>query len=271
MGSGQPFAIYIGHDSREAQCSYVAAHSILRRTSAPLEIHYIKHREQRESGLFRRPWRIDSETGEFVDAIDNKTFSTEFSHTRFLVPALMQYKGWALFMDADMIFMSDIKKLIALCDERFAAMCVKHVYPPRKDETKMDGRAQRYYSRKNWSSFMLINCGHPANKALTPAEVNFMTGRDLHALAWLDDTLIGALPYSYNFISGVSPNLPPECKGMPDVMHYTDGGPWFEECQSVPYAEWWTEEYEDWQANGQGNKYSYVPTVAHELAEVRKK
>lgn len=175
----------------------------------------------------------------------------------------MNYKGWALFMDADMIFLSDINKLLALCDDRMAVMCVKHNYPPRKDEVKMDGRAQRYYQRKNWSSFVLWNCAHPANREITPEKVNFLPGKDLHVFSWLSDEQIGTLPYSYNHISGISPPLP--IGARPDVVHYSDGGPWFDECQNVPYAEWWVEEYEHWQRNGEGNKYSEVPTTRYEV------
>lgn len=198
-----------------------------------------------------------------MDLIDSKKFSTEFSHTRFLVPSLMDYNGWALFIDADMLFLCDVEKLFALCDDRFAAMVVKHNHFP-VDGFKMDGREQLRYHRKNWSSFVLWNCGHEANKELTKERVNFMTGRDLHAFSWLEDSLIGALPYSYNYISGVSPKLPPERGGRPDVVHYTDGGPWFENCKDVPYAEWWVEEYEDLQKNGDYEIISDVPATAYE-------
>ena len=34
----------------------------------------------------------------------DKLASTEFTFTRFLVPHLMNYKGWALFIDCDIIF-----------------------------------------------------------------------------------------------------------------------------------------------------------------------
>lgn len=179
--------------------------------------------------------------------IDGRPFTTEFSHTRFLVPALNGYKGWALFMDSDMIFLSDIKKLFALCDEKFAVMCVKHTHIPKDGSVKMDNREQLRYHRKNWSSFVMWNCGHPANASLTEERVNFMKGSDLHAFTWLPDNLIGSLPYSYNFISGVSPRV---SGGMPDVIHFTEGGPWFDECQDVPYAGTWMTEFEDWQCNG---------------------
>jgi len=261
--------VYIGWDSREVACSHVLANSITKRTSSPLTIQYLNHRELRKSGHFNRMWTIDK-NGEFIDVIDGKTFSTEFSHSRFLIPHLMNYEGWALFTDCDMVFLSDIKKLFALADDKYAVMCVKHHHKP-ENETKMDGRHQAIYYRKNWSSFVLWNCGHPANKILTAARVNSMRGSDLHAFVWLNDQQIGSLPTSYNFISGVSPKLPPERGGMPDVIHYTEGGPWFDNCQDVPYAGIWIREFEDWQSSGAGNKYTSLPSTAFEPEEVVRK
>lgn len=59
----------------------------------------------------------------------------------------------ALFCDLDFMFRDDIKKLFALADDRYAVMCVQHDYQP-PEETKMDGRTQTKYARKNWSSLM---------------------------------------------------------------------------------------------------------------------
>ena len=50
-------------------------------------------------------------------------------------------------------------------------MCAQHDYQP-KESTKMDGQRQTVYPRKNWSSMMLVNCSHPANKELTKELVN---------------------------------------------------------------------------------------------------
>lgn len=166
-----------------------------------------------------------------------------------------------------MIFLSDIKKLFALADDRYAMMCVKHHYPQNeKSRKKMDNRTQAFYARKNWSSFVLWNCAHPANKELTAERVNTMRGADLHAFSWLEDGLIGTLPYTYNYIMGISPKLPPENGVWPDVIHYTEGGPWFDECQDVPFAQTWIDEYEDWQNNGiETNRVCEVKTTRHEL------
>lgn len=275
MADHQPLHIFIGWDGREAVASYVAAHSIRKRTKATLSIEYLKHRELRKAGNFARPWLVDGASGEFMDLIDSRKFSTEFSHTRFLVPTLMKYQGWALFMDADMLVLSDVDDLFALCDDKYAVMCVKHNHKPIESH-KMDGREQLQYYRKNWSSFVLWNCGHSANKELTKERVNFMPGRDLHAFSWLDDSLIGTLPYTYNYISSVSPPLPTNSAGFPagkpKVIHYTEGGPWFEECKEVPYGGLWLEEYEDWQSNGEhDSKIVQMATIAHEeMEEIRK-
>lgn len=266
---GDNINVFIGYDSREAVASDVCSHSITRRTQSDVRITYLKHRELRKMGKFARPWLVDGQTGGWTDLLDGRPFSTEFSHTRFLVPSLMRYKGWALFCDSDMIFLSDIKKLFALCDDKYAVMCVKHQHKPKSGEMKMDGRQQLGYFRKNWSSFVLFNCGHEANKCLTDEMVNFMKGADLHAFSWLRDDQIGNLPFSYNYISGVSPKMDPSRGGRPDVIHFTDGGPWFEECPDVPYGQMWIDEYESFQRDGHGLQISAVATTKYDDTEDR--
>lgn len=267
--------IFIGWDSREQVASYVAAYSIRKRTESNLSIHYIQHREQRKLGNFARPWLVDPDTGNFRDLVDGKPFSTEFSHTRFLVPHLMGYKGWALFLDADMLCLSDISKLFALCDDKYAVMCVKHLHQPDENVKKMDGRLQLQYHRKNWSSLVLWNCGHHSNHKLTPEVINFMPGRNLHAFTWLKDNEIGELPFTYNYISGISPKLPTNSSGFPagkpHVIHYTEGGPWFDNCKEVPYAGLWMQEYEEWQRDGGEQRISEIPTTSFELREILRK
>lgn len=260
-------SIYIGFDSREATASEVAAHSIRKRASKPININFLKHRDLRKRGLFFRKWEVDPKTGENIDVIDGKSFSTEFSHTRFLIPALMNYTGWALFMDADMLCLSDIAKLFALRDESKAVMCVKHNHVIKGSPKKMDDREQSGYPRKNWSSFVLWNCGHPANQVVTPNYVSSAKGPDLHRFSWLPDSYIGELPYTYNYISGVSSKLPIESGGRPHVIHYTEGGPWFENCKKAPYASHWLDEYEDYQASREDHIISDVPTIRYDRKE----
>lgn len=248
--------IYIGWDAREDVAYKVCKHSILRRTRIDANVMALKHTELREQGVFRRPWLTEATTGQRIDLIDGRPFSTEFSHTRFLVPYMNDYKGWSLFMDCDMIFQSNIRDLFAKADDKYAVMVVKHTHKPT-EKKKMDGQVQTQYYRKNWSSFILWNCAHPANKYLTPERVSFMLGSDLHAFDWLEEKDIGHLGFEYNWIEGVSPAI-----SEPAVIHYTLGGPWFESCQDVMYADKWMEEYEHMQ--GTDAIISEVPTMALE-------
>jgi hypothetical protein len=226
--------VYIGFDQREKTAYDVCKFSIQNTTFNKVNVIPLCHKQLRRQGWFTRPWVINAYNGNFTDLIDNRPFSTEFSHTRFLVPALMGYKGWALFMDCDMVFDDNIKHLFAHCDDKYAVMCVKHNHRPDNNE-KMDGVPQSVYRRKNWSSFMLINCAHPANRILTPEIVSTRPGSWLHGFDWLEDIQIGNLPLEYNWIQGISPST-----AKPKVIHYTEGGPWFDGYKDVVHADtWW--------------------------------
>lgn len=237
--------IYIGYDQREKIAYDVLKKSIEYGTHNKVSIIPLCHKQLRRQGWFSRPWATNAYDGNMTDLVDGKPFSTEFSHTRFLVPALMQYKGWALFMDCDMVFNSNIKELFALCDERYAVMCVQHNHKPL-DGQKMDGVPQTSYHRKNWSSFMLFNCGHPANRKLTPEIVSTKSGSWLHSLSWLEDVHIGVIPKSYNWIQNISP-----ATIIPKVIHYTDGGPWFDSYKDVVHADVWWKYYQRWLDSGE--------------------
>lgn len=237
--------VYIGFDQRE-KCAYdVCRKSIEHNTHNNVSIVPLCHKQLRRQGWFTRPWLTNAYNGNMTDLVDGKPFSTEFSHTRFLVPALMKYKGWALFMDCDMVWDANIKDLFALCDDKYAVMCVKHHHKPA-EAAKMDGVPQTQYYRKNWSSFMLWNCGHPTNQKLTPDVVSTRPGSWLHSFAWLEDMHIGALPTDYNWIQENSP-----ATVKPRVIHYTEGGPWFENYKDVKHADVWWRYYQRWLDSGE--------------------
>jgi lipopolysaccharide biosynthesis glycosyltransferase len=219
-----PFRIFVGWDPSEVIAYDVCRHSISARASVEVEIHPLKLSELRARGLYYR-------TGDPLA-------STEFTYSRFLVPHLAGYEGWALFCDCDFLWLADIKELIALIDDRYAAMCVHHDHRPR-ESTKMEGAVQTQYPRKNWSSMVLYNCGHPANRGLTPEIINQESGAYLHRFQWLTDDLIGAVPETWNWLEGWCDE---PVSGTPKVIHYTRGGPWFENWRSVNYADLWLAE-----------------------------
>ncbi len=213
--------VFVGWDSREDIAYEVCASSLKEHAGGPVEVVPLRQDELRSQRLY---WRDKDPLA-----------STEFTYTRFLVPYLMGYRGWAVFMDCDFLITADIAKLFAYVDERYALLCVKHDYRP-KESTKMDGVIQTVYPRKNWSSLVLWNCGHPENAKLTPEIANRESGAFLHQFRWLSDDLIGGIPETWNWLEGWS--QAPE-KGVPHGIHFTRGGPWFENWKHVTYADLW--------------------------------
>ena len=215
--------VYVGWDSREDIAYQVCKHSIIRREPGAV-VKPLKQKEMRESGLYTR--EID------------KLATTEFTFTRFFIPYLNDYKGWAVFCDCDFVWRVPSKDLLQFCDDDKAVVCVQHDYKP-KETTKMDGQTQTLYPRKNWSSMVLWNCGHPKNKILTPDFLNQQTPKFLHRFSWLEDSEIGSLPHHYNWLVGWYQE-PKD--GVPKILHYTEGGPWFDGYRDCEYADVWKKE-----------------------------
>ncbi len=228
--------VYIGWDEREDDAFWVCRHSVIRNSSWPVFVVQMKQDVLRYIGLYDR--QELSENGQKYDVIDGKPFSTEFSFTRFLVPAMTQYKGWAVFMDCDMLMLGDVSELLRLADDRYAVMVVKHNHIP-PEESKMDDQIQTRYRRKNWSSFVLWNCAHPSNFNLSVDAVNKEPGAWLHAFSWLKDEEIGELPLEWNYLVGYNSK---DQVARPKNIHYTVGGPWFDDYQNVEYADEWRRE-----------------------------
>lgn len=237
--------VFIGYDSREAEAADICRLSMARRCSKAIHAQFLREPALRHNGWYTRPWRV--ENGQKIDGFDGKPFSTEFSFTRFLVPAMMQHEGVALFVDCDFLFLADLAALFDLFDPRFAVQVVKHEHVPR-ETSKMDGQAQQPYLRKNWSSLVLWNCGHKANMRLTPAAVNSEPGQWLHAFSWLEDSEIGELPLAWNWLSGVSGPLPDEA--LPCAVHFTLGVPTMPGHEASPYADLWFKERDSRRAPG---------------------
>ena len=215
--------IYVGWDSREDIAYQVCQHSI-KRKDPDAEVIPLKQNDMRQDGIYTRT----------VD----KLASTEFTFSRFFVPYLNDYKGWAVFCDCDFVWRVPTTELEQYCDDSKAVVCVQHDYKP-KESRKMDGQVQTVYPRKNWSSMVLWNCGHPKNKILTPELLNSESPKFLHRFSWLDDSDIGSLPHVYNWLVGWYKE--PQ-DGIPKILHYTEGGPWFDGYRECDYADVWKKE-----------------------------
>jgi len=210
--------VFIGYDPREEVSFHVLARSIEARASEPVMVVPISLRQL--------AW---------FDRRRDEKQSTDFSFSRFLVPYLSGFDGWSVFMDCDMLCRGDIAELWALQDDRYAVQCVKREHVPREG-TKFLGAVQTAYAKKNWSSVMLMN--NARCRALVPGYVNTASGLQLHQFQWLgSDALIGGLPRQWNHLVGYD-----EPDEDAKLVHYTLGGPWFEDTKDCEYAAEWRKE-----------------------------
>lgn len=209
--------VFVGFDQREAATFHVLNQSILDTTTVPVSITPLH--------------------GPMLDGFDGQQDGTNaFIYSRFLVPELMKWEGWALYLDSDMLVQTDLERLWARRDESKAVMVCQHDYEVRH-KRKFIGTPieadNAVYPRKNWSSLILWNCGHPSNRILQRQFVAEAGGRYLHRFSWLRDEQIGSLPLSWNHLAD---EVPYESA---DLIHFTLGAPGFEYYQYCNHADKW--------------------------------
>lgn len=187
--------VFIGCDSRQPVAYSVLAHSIYTRSARPVTI---------------TPLRIEQLPIE-------RRGLTEFTFTRYLVPYLCGYQGVALFMDADMLCLTDIQEL-NLEPGDFHGKPVAVVQAVERFE---------------WPSLMLFNCSHFDCQRLTP---EYIENESPHTLEWAKSGLAG-IPDEYNHIVPYSGENP-EAK----IIHFTQGIPCFEETRNCEYGKQWRQE-----------------------------
>jgi len=217
--------VFVGWDPREDIAWEVCRHSILTRTD-PKEVTVtpLVQAELRSHGLYTRD-------------VDTRA-ATEFSLTRFLTPHLAGHGGYAIFVDCDFLFLTDVRDVLKEVDPSKAISVVKHDYTPQAG-IKMDGSVQYPYPRKNWSSFIVFNCAHPDVQALTPSVVNEAEPAYLHRFNWLHDDAVGEIDKGWNYLEGwYAPTY-----SKLHAVHYTLGGPWFEHKSTCDFADLWNEEH----------------------------
>ena len=210
--------LFIGYDPREAVAYHTCVNSIIRHSTSPVSFMPL--------ALNNLKFYVENHTDG----------SNQFVYSRFLIPYLNDYNGWAVFIDGDMILRDDLMKLWLMRDDSKAVMVVKHSYKTKR-AVKYLGAKNEDYPRKNWSSVVLWNCAHEANKILTPDFIKNSTGSFLHRFKWLDDKQIGELPVEWNWLPdefGINQNA--------KLLHWTLGTPCFYEFATESMAEEWHRE-----------------------------
>ena len=207
--------IFIGWDPRERLAWNVCARSIIAQSLIPPVIQPIGMATLGD--WYKRP--TERRDGVLYDMISDAPMATAFALARFFVPFVAKAR-WALFVDGDFLFRSDVAEIFAYADPRYAVQVVKHQHLP-VETVKMDGQVQTAYARKNWSSLILWNLTHTANnRRLWAEEANTQPGLWLHQFGWLKDHEIGELPVAWNWLEGSSASAI-----EPKAVHYTRGTP----------------------------------------------
>ena len=220
MPENKNVKIYIGFDQRESVAFHTFVQSLIDHASIPLNI---------------TPLAVKTLKG-YEERHEDK--SNDFVYSRFLIPFLNDFKGWAIFVDGDMICQTDIKELLDLRDNTKALQVVKHNYKTKANQ-KYLGNINQDYPRKNWSSVILWNCAHPKHKLLTPDFIANESGKYLHRFSWLEDSEIGGLPKEWNWLATEYPN-----NDQANIIHYTLGTPCFKDYRDTEMSDIWFKKYD---------------------------
>ena len=207
--------IVVGFDQRESVAYHTFVQSVIEKSTIPTRF---------------MPLSIGSLTN-YKET--HKDGSNDFIYSRFLVPHLMKFNGWAIYADGDMVCLKNIKKLWDLRDDKFAVQVVQHDYKT-KIKNKYWGNKNENYPRKNWSSLILWNCNHQSHKRLTPEFIQKQTGAFLHRFSWIKDEEIGEVEKEWNWLA-----MEYEEKNDINLIHYTIGTPCFEEYQNKSLSSYW--------------------------------
>lgn len=212
--------VFIGYDPVESVAWHTHAQSILELSSRPLALVPVNIRN------FRNIYTRERDPKQ----------SNEFSFSRFLVPYLCGFKGQAVFFDCDQLIRTDIAEIfeIGMNNPERAVHVVQHDYEPKNSIKYLD-TVQYKYPRKNWSSVVLWNCEHPANRVVSPEFVSSASPMELHRFSWLSDDQIGALDVRWNWLVGEYAEPPADVK----LVHWTVGGPYFDEYKTADFADEW--------------------------------
>lgn len=213
--------IYAGFDPREEVGYHTFCSSVIRHTSYPVAI---------------TPLHLP--TFKWWYPVSQRDGTNNFIYTRFLIPFLQDFRGWAIFADgADMVCQADVAELWALRDQAYAVQVVKHDYKTRHPRkylgTPMEA-ANADYPCKNWSSLMLINCSHACWRDLTPERVSHTPGSQLHRFAFCAPSAVGALPVEWNWLADEYGENP-----QAKLLHWTAGIPAWKAYANTPHAEDW--------------------------------
>jgi hypothetical protein len=213
--------LFVGYDPREARAYHVFCQSVIETSSVPVQFIPLH--------------------APMLQGFDGQRDGTNaFIYSRYLIPSLCDFQGWAIFADGDMLARGDIAHLWALRNPECAVQYVHHDYRT-KHARKYIGTPLEAdnadYPKKNCSSLVLWNCAHPAHRILTREFVEEAGGKFLHRFEWLRGEECGALPQTWNHLVGEYN------RSDASIAHYTLGVPGFKHYRNCEHADAWHQTY----------------------------
>lgn len=201
--------IFIGYDERQPLSFTVLAQSIIAQASEPVSIIPLK-----------------------LSALPIKRAGlTPFTFSRFLVPYLCNFRGYALFLDVDIVINGDICQLFKLHNhqDQDGEDGLEAIIHGEQDCAVWVSKNEHKFE---WASVILFKNCHESNKKLTPEFIE--THNDLHRIGWCKPEDVGDLPREWNHLVGYDkPNENAK------LIHYTQGIPAYPETIECEHSELW--------------------------------
>lgn len=217
--------VFVGADRSQQLAIRVLEHSIRRHTSAAVEIIPM----------------VDLPTPEPRDPRNRQR--TGFSFSRFCIPALCDYRGKAIYMDADMQVFKDIRGLWELPFDGAKVLVQQEVKHTERTLSKFN--APRV--RKKQCAVMLLDCGNldwkidDIVRGLDDGRYNYE--QLMSEICILDEQYVAyRVPFEWNSLEHYEPET---C-----LIHYTDMGtqPWVS--TRNPNGGLWFDEVREMLSNG---------------------
>jgi lipopolysaccharide biosynthesis glycosyltransferase len=212
--------LVVGFDQREAIAYHVFVQSVIQKSSSPISFY-----------------PLSKNALSFYNEIHTDR-SNAFTYSRFLTPYLMNFEGWAIYLDGDMVCQEDISLLWKMKDSSKAVQVIKHEYKTKANKKYLNN-INIDYPKKNWSSVIIWNCAHPKNKVLNPEFISCSDGKFLHRFMWLDDEDIGELTLEWNWLAIEYPPNP-----NAKLIHFTLGTPCFSDYSQSEMSDEWHSAFE---------------------------
>lgn len=140
---------------------------------------------------------------------------TGFSFTRFAIPELTGYRGRALYLDADMLVLRDLRELYGIPFGRTKVHVQEELPEPARQSSKDAARRPR----AKQCSVMLLDCAAldwDVRKIIAGLDGDYTYEELMHQLCILAPEEIGhGVPFAWNSLETYEP-------GRTGLLHYTD-------------------------------------------------